>query len=113
MDQYLGTINWVAFPFAPTGWAVCDGSLMPIDQNEPLFSLLGTQYGGDGIEDFALPNLQSAVALGAGQSRVPGRPQVLQGQAGTITQAASGTPVAATLGLLPIIAIQGIFPSRY
>jgi microcystin-dependent protein len=53
--------------FAPKGWALCDGQLMPISQNTALFSLLGTTYGGDGKSTFALPNLQGAAPLGAGQ----------------------------------------------
>jgi len=53
--------------FAPKGWALCDGQLLPISQNTALFSLLGTFYGGDGKSTFALPNLQGSAALGQGQ----------------------------------------------
>lgn len=53
--------------FAPQGWALCDGQLMPISQNTALFSLLGTTYGGNGTSNFALPNLQGAAPLMAGQ----------------------------------------------
>lgn len=57
----------VAFNFAPVGWAMCDGQLLPIAQNQALFSLLGTTYGGDGRSTFALPNLQGRVPLHGGQ----------------------------------------------
>jgi microcystin-dependent protein len=57
-DPFLGEIRMVGFDFAPQGWAFCDGQLMPISQNTALFSLLGTQFGGDGRSTFALPNLQ-------------------------------------------------------
>ncbi|HKW28032.1 MAG TPA: tail fiber protein, partial [Verrucomicrobiae bacterium] len=53
--------------FAPTGWALCNGQLMPISQNTALFSLLGTNYGGDGKSTFGLPNLQGSVPLAPGQ----------------------------------------------
>jgi microcystin-dependent protein len=56
----------LAFDFAPIGWAFCNGQLLSIAQNQALFALLGTQYGGDGHTTFALPNLQGAVPLGAG-----------------------------------------------
>jgi len=59
MDPYLGEIRLFAFSYAPTGWALCDGALLPINQNTALFSLLGTTYGGDGQSTFALPDLRS------------------------------------------------------
>jgi microcystin-dependent protein len=62
-DQYLGEIRLAGFNFAPQGWAVCNGQLLPINQNQALFSLLGTQYGGNGVTTFALPNLQARMAL--------------------------------------------------
>ena len=66
-DPWLGEIALVAFNFAPVGWAMCNGQLLSIAQNTALFSLLGTTYGGDGINNFALPNLQSRVPLHFGQ----------------------------------------------
>ncbi len=65
-DQFVGEIRPVGFNFAPVGWAFCNGQLMSISQNTALFSLLGTQFGGDGRSTFALPNLQGNVALGMG-----------------------------------------------
>jgi microcystin-dependent protein len=66
-DPFVAEIRMAGFNFAPTGWALCNGQLMPISQNTALFSLLGTTYGGDGRSTFALPNLAGATPLGAGQ----------------------------------------------
>ena len=66
-DPFVGEIRFVAFNFAPTGWAKCEGQLVPISQNTALFSLLGTTYGGDGRTTFALPDLRGRVPLGPGQ----------------------------------------------
>ena len=68
MDQFIGEIKLVAFNFAPKGWALCAGQLLPINQNQALFALLGTTYGGDGKTTFALPDLRGRVAVGAGQA---------------------------------------------
>lgn len=67
MDPFIGEIRPFAFNFAPQGWAICAGQLLPIAQNTALFSLLGTSYGGNGTSTFALPNLQGFIAIGAGQ----------------------------------------------
>ena len=79
-NPFLAEIRAVGFNFAPSGWALCDGQLLPISQNTALFSLLGTQYGGDGVSNFALPNLQSMVAIGQGQG--PGLSDYVIGQTG-------------------------------
>ncbi|WP_354687678.1 tail fiber protein [Cupriavidus necator] len=63
MDQYLGEIRLCAFAYAPKEWALCDGRLLPIAQNQALFSLLGTQYGGNGTTTFALPDLRGRTPL--------------------------------------------------
>jgi microcystin-dependent protein len=68
-DQFVAEIRIFPFNFAPTGWATCDGQLMPISQNTALFSLLGTYYGGDGKSTFALPNLQGSAAMHSGQGQ--------------------------------------------
>jgi microcystin-dependent protein len=65
-DQFLGEIRAVGFNFAPTGWALCNGQLLSISQNTALFSLLGTNYGGDGRSTFGLPNLQASAPMGYG-----------------------------------------------
>lgn len=64
---FLAEIRIFPFNFAPKGWALCNGQLLPISQNTALFSLLGTQYGGDGRSNFALPNLQGSVAMHSDQ----------------------------------------------
>lgn len=65
-DQFVGEIRIVGFNFAPTGWAQCNGQVLPISQNTALFSLLGTFYGGNGTTVFALPNLQGSAPMGMG-----------------------------------------------
>jgi microcystin-dependent protein len=66
-NPFVGEIRIFAGNFAPTGWAFCNGQLMPISQNTALFSLLGTTYGGDGKSTFALPNLQGRAPMHPGQ----------------------------------------------
>lgn len=68
-DPFVAEIRIFAFNFAPKGWAMCNGQLLPISQNTALFSLLGTTYGGDGKSTFALPNLQGNAALHPGQGQ--------------------------------------------
>jgi microcystin-dependent protein len=70
---FLGEVRIFSFGFAPKGWAVCAGQLLPINQFQALFSLLGTQYGGDGATNFALPNLRGRIALHAGAALVQGQ----------------------------------------
>lgn len=94
-SPFLGQISIVAFNFAPRGWALCNGQLLPINQNQALFALLGTQYGGNGQTTFALPDLRgrTPVHMGAG--------------AGVNTQIGeSGGSEAVTLGLQNLPAHQ-------
>ena len=65
-DQFLGEIRIFAFNFAPKGWALCNGQLLPISQNTALFALLGTTYGGDGKSTFALPDFTGSAPMHAG-----------------------------------------------
>ncbi len=74
----IGTIIMFAGNFAPRGWALCNGQLLAISQNQALFSILGTTYGGNGTTTFALPNLQSRVPIHAGQG--PGLSPYVLGQ---------------------------------
>jgi microcystin-dependent protein len=67
-EPFLAEIRIMSFSFAPRGWALCNGQLLPINQNQGLFSLLGTTYGGDGRVNFALPNLQGRVPVHMGSS---------------------------------------------
>ena len=66
-EPFVGQVIAVGFNFAPVGWALCQGQLLPISQNTALFSLLGTTYGGDGQSTFGLPDLRGRAALGMGQ----------------------------------------------
>jgi microcystin-dependent protein len=68
-DQFVAEIRIFPFNFPPTGWAFCDGQLMPISQNTALFALLGTYYGGDGKSTFALPDLQGSAPMQTGQGQ--------------------------------------------
>lgn len=67
MDPFVAEIRIFPFNFAPTGWAFCDGQILPLSQNTALFSLLGTTYGGDGKSNFALPNMQGNAPMHPGQ----------------------------------------------
>lgn len=68
-EPYIGEIRMVGFNFPPAGWALCNGQLMPISENDALFTLIGTTYGGDGQATFALPNLQSRVPMHMGTNQ--------------------------------------------
>lgn len=67
-EPFLGEIRIVGFNFPPKGWATCDGQLLPINQNQSLYSLLGTSYGGDGRTTFALPDLRGRTPIHEGRS---------------------------------------------
>jgi microcystin-dependent protein len=69
---YLGEVKIVSFNFAPKGWALCNGQLLPINQNQALFSLLGTMYGGNGQTTFALPDLRDKTPIHFGQGYTQG-----------------------------------------
>jgi microcystin-dependent protein len=71
-EPFLSEIKIFTFGFPPRGWALCNGQTLPINQNQALFSLLGTTYGGDGRVNFQLPNLQGQVAISSGQGFVLG-----------------------------------------
>lgn len=68
-SPFVGEIRMFAGSFAPANWAFCNGQVIPISQNETLFALIGTTYGGDGVSTFALPNLQSRVPVHMGTDR--------------------------------------------
>jgi microcystin-dependent protein len=70
---YLGEIRMAGFNFAPVGWALCNGQLLPISEYSALFALIGTTYGGDGQTTFGLPNLQGRIPFHAGNSLVLGQ----------------------------------------
>jgi len=71
-EPFLAEVRMVGFNFAPRGWAFCDGQILPINQNQSLYSLLGTTYGGDGRTSFALPDLRGRVPLHVGNGHSEG-----------------------------------------
>lgn len=94
MEAYLGEIRMFAGNYAPVGWALCDGSTLPISEYEPLYSLLGTTYGGDGQTTFAVPDLRGRIPIGQGAG--PGltsRPLASLGGTETVSLTASNLPM--------------------
>lgn len=79
-QRYVGSISLVPYNFAPVGSALCNGQLLPISENEVLFQLIGTTYGGDGQQTFALPDLRGRVAIHQGAA--PGTSSYVIGQSG-------------------------------
>ncbi len=84
-EPFLAEVRIVGFNFAPRGWAFCDGQILPINQNQSLYSLLGTTYGGDGRTSFALPDLRSRTPLHVGDGHTLGQ----KGGAETVTLTAA------------------------
>lgn len=82
MDEYIGMIKIFAGNFAPRGWALCDGQLLPISQYSAVYAILGAMYGGDGITTFALPDLRGRAPIGVGQG--PGLSIYAIGQVGGV-----------------------------
>lgn len=133
-EPFIGEIRMFGGNFAPRNWAFCDGQLLPINQNQSLYSLLGTTYGGDGRITFGLPDLRGRVPIHEGAG--PGLSTRVLGSKGGGEKnfhsflpvkgdaAASGASNSATTGVSPennmqpylcinfIIALQGLFPSR-
>lgn len=128
---YMGEIRMFGGSYVPSGWAFCEGQLFLISQNQALFSILGTMYGGDGRTTFGLPDLRGRSAVGVGDG--PGLSNVSQGLKGgeesvnlgtteTGPAGRSGNIAAVTttnvptqspfLGVRYIICLNGIFPSR-
>ena len=103
-EPFLSEIRIMSFNFAPKGWAMCNGQLMQINQNQALFSLLGTTYGGDGRVNFALPDLRSRVPIHMGSGFTLGERGGEQAHTLSIselpthTHVANGVNVAATTG---------------
>jgi microcystin-dependent protein len=100
-SPFLGEIRLFGFNFAPRGWAFCQGQIMSIAQNSALFALLGTTYGGNGQQTFALPDLRSRVAIGQGQG--PGLSNYVLGEeTGTETVTLLSTQMPAHTHLQPV-----------
>jgi microcystin-dependent protein len=131
-EPYLGEIKMVGWNFAARGWAFTNGQLLPINQNQALFALLGTMYGGNGQTNFALPNMQSRMPMHQGQgvqltSRTVGQVGGVEAATFPVGQIpgnpvepiqALGVPSSAITTLSPflvisfLIALQGVFPAR-
>lgn len=86
---YIGEIRLFAGTFPPAGWAFCDGQLLPIAENDALFTLIGTTYGGDGESTFALPDLRSRVPIHRGPNHI----QAQNGGVETVTLTVTQTPI--------------------
>jgi microcystin-dependent protein len=101
-EPFLAEIRIVGFNFAPRGWALCDGQILPINQNQSLYSLLGTTYGGDGRTSFALPDLRGRVPVHVGGGHSLGQKSGEEGHALTVdeipahTHPAKGTSAQAS-----------------
>src|SRR3954454_16851999 len=93
-EPFLSEIRIFSFGFPPKGWALCDGQLLPINQNQPLFSLLGTTYGGDGRVNFGLPNLQGRVPIHTGSGHTLGERGGEQAHTLSISEIPTHTHVA-------------------
>lgn len=93
-EPFLSEIRIMSFGFAPRGWALCDGQLLPINQNQGLFSLLGTTFGGDGRVNFALPDLRSRVPIHVGSSHTLGERGGEQAHTLSISELPTHTHVA-------------------
>src|SRR5438094_10526608 len=85
-EPFLSEIRIFSFGFAPKGWALCNGQLLPINQNQALFSLLGTTFGGDGRVNFALPNLQGQTPIHVGNGHTLGETGGQQAQTLSIAE---------------------------
>src|SRR5215468_5630818 len=93
-EPFLSEIRIMSFGFPPKGWTFCNGQLLPINQNQALFSLLGTTYGGDGRQTFALPNLQGQVPIHMGNGHTLGGRSGSQAVTLSIAQLPTHTHVA-------------------
>ena len=128
-EPYIGEVRAVGFNFAPKGWALCNGQLLSIAQNQALFAILGTTYGGNGVQSFALPNLQGRVPVGTGNGTQLGEsageaahtllvteiPQHTHGLSATtaegVNDAANQVPATAKMYVAPGEAVAPMDPS--
>lgn len=102
-QPFIGEIRMFGGNFAPVGWAFCNGAIIPIDQNDALFNLIGTTYGGDGQTTFALPNLQSRIPVHVGPGFALGQSGGVESVTLTVSQipAHSHVPQASTSSVSP------------
>lgn len=111
-EPFLSEIRIMSFGFPPKGWALCDGQLLPINQNQALFSLLGTTYGGDGRVNFALPNLQGRVPIHMGSGHTLGERGGEQGHTLSIAEIPTHTHVLHATSSQADATSNGPTPSR-
>jgi microcystin-dependent protein len=112
MEGYLASIMLFAADFEPKNWAICNGQIISISENEALFSLLGTTYGGDGVQTFALPDFRGRTAVGPSPSTVLGKMDGANTETLNISNLASHThPITATLTATILSWNQPILPT--
>jgi microcystin-dependent protein len=127
VDPYLGELKLMSFNFPPKGWAQCSGQFLPINQNQALFSLLGTMYGGNGQTTFALPDLRGRVPIHAGDgwpqghslgaefhtvtpSELPAHIHMVNAHAGSGSQDAPGVLAGVANGYAPPADLTAMHP---
>ena len=106
MEPFIGQVMLFAGNFAPIGWAFCNGQLMSIAENQALFAILGTTYGGDGITTFALPDLRGRAPIGAGNGRGLS-PQTLGESSGQQSVTLTSANLPPTANLVPASTDKG------
>ncbi|MDR3419348.1 MAG: tail fiber protein [Nevskia sp.] len=94
-DQYVGEIRMFGCNFAPYGWALCNGQILSIESNTALFSILGTFYGGDGVNTFGLPDLRGVAPAFYGQG--PGLASLIEGERDTVGATTRSVPTAVSV----------------
>jgi microcystin-dependent protein len=102
-EPFLSEIRIMSFVFAPKGWALCNGQLLPINQNQPLFSLLGTTFGGDGRVNFALPDLRGRTPIHVGSGHTLGERGGEQAHTLSIAELPTHTHVATAANVAPTV----------
>ncbi|WP_316746931.1 phage tail protein [Pedobacter gandavensis] len=112
MEPFLGEIRLFGFYYPPRGWALCDGQMLPIQQNSALFALLGTQFGGNGTQNFGVPDLRGRAPIGQGQGtdlspRTMGKTTGTESITISTTQMPSHTHVATVTNALNANAKEG------
>lgn len=111
MDQYVGEIRMFGGNFAPLGWAFCNGQLLSIAENDLLFMLLGTTYGGDGQTTFAVPDLRGRVPIHMGQNPTTGTSYPLGQMAGTETVTLTSQQMPAHTHAVNAVSTDGTEPN--
>ncbi len=110
MDAILGEVRLFAGDYAPEGWRICDGAVLNVADHEPLFSLIGKTYGGDGLTTFALPDLRGRVPIGAGDAASRRAVGAKSGSALNVGASAAAHKRMSRMALSYIIAIIGSYP---